>query len=262
MKRALGLAAAGGLWAPPLPAAPVIHIAGDSTAQFNAPARYPETGWGQMLQCALKPGITVRNHAMGGRSTKTFIEEGRLDRIKQEIKAGDTLLIQFGHNDANTVRPGRYAAPAGAYRDNLIKMLDVARSARAQPVLVTPVIRRNFAGGRIRADFRPWSDEVRRLAKEQKVPLIDLERLSGAWVQKAGEEGSKRYFLHYRAEDGVTRYPTGVADDTHFSEVGARHVADIVARDLRRLRLPVSRYILKRRPALDRTEPLGSTACT
>ena len=261
--RATCLIIAVAVWmSPAVAAAPVIYIASDSTAQGYDSRHYPQTGWGQMLPCALKPGVSVANHAMAGRSTKTFIEEGRLDRIRQQIKAGDTLLIQFGHNDANTQRPGRFAAPAGADSDNLIKMIDVARSAGAQPVLITPVIRRNFIDGRVRADFSAWSNEVRRLAAEQKVPLIDLEALSGDWIQHAGPEAAKAFYLHYRPEDGAAGFPKGVDDDTHFSELGARRVADIVAGRLRTLKIPVSHYVRRSRPALTRTSPLGSTACS
>ena len=241
---------------------PTIHVAGDSTAQTYQPQRYPMTGWGQMLPCALGPGVKVRNHAIGGRSTRSFIEEGRLDRIKQEIKRGDTLLIQFGHNDANTVRAGRYAAPAGAYRFNLVRMLAVAKSAGAQPVLITPVTRRNFENGRIKADFTEWAEQVRMLAGELNVPLIDLQKESGAWVEATGEEPSKRYFLHYTPADKVPAYPEGIKDDTHFSELGARGIADIIARELKELNLPVSKHVLAVRPALTRAEPLGSAACS
>ena len=257
-----GLAAA--LLAAPVTAAePVatIHVAGDSTAQTYQPERYPMTGWGQMLRCAVAPEVVIRNHAIGGRSTRSFIDEGRLEGIRKEIKPGDTLLIQFGHNDANTVRPGRYAAPAGAYRFNLVKMLAVAKSAGAQPVLITPVTRRNFENGRVKADFTAWSEQVRMLSKELGVPLIDLEKLSGSWVERTGEEASKRYFLHYTRADKVPAYPDGIKDDTHFSELGARGVAEIIARELKALNLPVSRHILEARPALNRSDPLGSTAC-
>ena len=243
------------------PLTPTIHIAGDSTAQTNSRERYPQTGWGQMLACGLGSGVVVRNHAIGGRSTRSFIDERRLDRIKQEIKRGDVLLIQFGHNDANTVRPGRYAAPAGAYRFNLVKMLAVAKSAGAQPVLITPVTRRNFENGRVKADFVEWAEQVRMLSKELGVPLIDLQKESGAWVERTGEEASKRFFLHYTPEDKVAAYPEGIKDDTHFSELGARGVAEIIARELKALNLPVSKHILPQRPALTRAEPLGSTAC-
>ena len=242
-------------------AASVIHIAGDSTAANYAAERYPQSGWGQFLRCALDPSVTIRNHAVGGRSTRTFIGEGRLDRIKSEIRRGDTLLMQFGHNDANTVKIERYADPMGAYRTNLIRMIAVARNAGAQPVLITPVTRRNFEGGRVKADFTAWSDAARALAAELKVPLIDLERESGAWVEAAGEEASKAYFLHFTKDDRVAAFPEGIADDTHFSEIGARGIAEIVARNLKALNLPVSPHILANRPDLARRTPLGRAAC-
>jgi lysophospholipase L1-like esterase len=241
--------------------AATIHIAGDSTAADYAPARYPQSGWGQFLRCALDDATTVRNHAVGGRSTRTFIGEKRLERIQSEIKAGDTLLIQFGHNDANTVKIERYADPMGAYRTNLARMIAVAKSAGAQPVLITPVTRRNWQDGRVKADFTPWSDAMRALAAELDVPLIDLERESGAWVQEAGEEGSKLYFLHHKAADGILAFPKGITDDTHFSEIGARGIAEIVARNLKALSLPVSAHVRANRPDLARTTPLGRAEC-
>jgi lysophospholipase L1-like esterase len=241
--------------------AATIHIAGDSTAADYAPARYPQSGWGQFLGCALDGTTTVRNHAVGGRSTRTFIGEKRLERIQSEIRAGDTLLIQFGHNDANTVKIERYADPMGAYRTNLARMIAVAKSAGAQPVLITPVTRRNWQGGRVKADFTPWSDAMRALAAELRVPLIDLERESGAWVEQAGEEGSKRYFLHHAASEGIASFPNGIADDTHFSEIGARGIAEIVARGLKALDLPVSSHVRADRPDLARRTPLGRAEC-
>jgi lysophospholipase L1-like esterase len=239
-----------------------IYIASDSTAQTYKPDRYPQAGWGQMLPCAFGRDVVIHNEAIAGRSTKTFIAEGRLDRIAHELEPGDTLLIQFGHNDADrNPAKGRYADPDGAYRDNLIRMIEVARVAGAQPVLITPVIRRHFVDGQVRADFAPWSNEVRKIAADRKVPLIDLEALSGAWIQKTGEAGSKLYYLHYTPEDHAVGFPKGVADDTHFSELGARRVAEIIAGELRALKLPISRRVLRVRPALTRAEPLGSTSC-
>jgi lysophospholipase L1-like esterase len=259
MSRPLALFLAASLGAPLQ--ATTIHIAGDSTAANYSADRYPQAGWGQFLACALDGTVTVHNHAVGGRSTRTFIAEKRLERIAGEIKAGDVLLMQFGHNDANTVKVERYADPMGAYRTNLIRMIAVARSAGAQPVLVTPVTRRNWKAGRVQADFTPWSNAARGLAAELKVPLIDLERDSGAWVEQAGEEGSRRYFLHYREADRIPAFPGGIDDDTHFSEIGARGIAEIVARDLKALGLPVSAHILDDRPDLRREAPLGRAAC-
>ncbi|WP_243455803.1 rhamnogalacturonan acetylesterase [Sphingosinicella sp. BN140058] len=258
LRSLIGLALLGCAW----PAAAVtIHIAGDSTAADYAADRYPQSGWGQFLGCALDGSVTVRNHAVGGRSTRTFIGEKRLDRIKAEIGAGDTLLIQFGHNDANTVKIERYADPLGAYRSNLARMIAVARSTGAQPVLITPVTRRNWKNGRVVADFTPWSDSMRALAAELRVPLIDLERDSAAWVQAAGEAGSRVYFLHHKAEERLPAFPSGIDDDTHFSELGARGIAEIVARDLKALEIPVSAHVLAARPDLKRTMPLGRAAC-
>lgn len=238
-----------------------IYIASDSTAQTYKSDHYPQTGWGQMLPCAFGADVVVHNEAIGGRSTRSFIDEGRLDRIRQELKNGDTLLIQFGHNDADTKKPGRYAAPAGAYHDNLVRMVEVARAAGAQPVLITPVTRRHFENGEVKADFADWSNQMRLVARELKVPLIDLEAKSREWVKRAGPEGAIRYYLHYKPEDRIAAFPNGIDDDTHFSELGARGVAEIIARELRSLKLPVSRRVLRARPALTRTEPLGSTLC-
>ena len=241
--------------------ASTIHIAGDSTAANYGRERYPQAGWGQFLGCALDPSVTVRNHAVGGRSTRTFIGEKRLERIRAEIRPGDTLLMQFGHNDANTVKIERYADPLGAYRSNLARMIAVAKSAGAQPVLITPVTRRNFDGGRIKADFAAWSEAARGLAAELKVPLIDLERESGAWVEQVGEAASKALFLHHSEAEKLPAFPKGIVDDTHFSELGARGIAEIVARNLKALDLPVSRHILADRPDLRRATPLGRAEC-
>jgi lysophospholipase L1-like esterase len=238
-----------------------IYIASDSTAQTYKPDHYPQTGWGQMLPCAFATNVVIHNEAIAGRSTRSFIDEGRLDHIRQELKSGDTLLIQFGHNDADTKKPGRYAAPAGAYHDNLARIVEMARAAGAQPVLITPVTRRHFENGEVKADFADWSNQMRLVARDLKVPLIDLEAKSRDWVKRAGPEASIRYYLHYKPEDKIAAFPNGIDDDTHFSELGARGVAEIIARELRALKLPISRRVLRARPALTRTEPLGSTAC-
>jgi len=241
------------------PALATIHIAGDSTAANYAAERYPQTGWGMMLPCALE-GENVRNHAVGGRSTRTFITEGRLDRMAAELQPGDTVLIQFGHNDASADRPERFVSPE-QYKTNLQRMIDMARGAKAQPVLLTPVTRRSFRDGKAKADFAVYSMAARELAEEAGVPLIDLEAASGQWLESVGQEESRPYFLHYTPEDQMPAFPQGIADDTHFSELGARAIADIVARELKALNLPVSAKVLEQRPDLTREAPLGRFAC-
>lgn len=259
MRRALLLAAA--ILLPGSLSAQTIFIAGDSTATDRLPAAYPEMGWGMMLPCGLVPGVKVDNRAIAGRSTKTFIGEGRLDRILGDLARGDVVLIQFGHNDASLAKPERHVEPEPGFRNNLQLFVDRIRASGGTPVLLTPVTRRSFENGKAKADFAPYSAVTRSVAKDMNVPLIDLESLSRAWLDAQGIEGSKRFYLHYSAADGIARWPKGKADDTHFSELGARRIADLVAGALRDLGLPVSRFVLAERRDLLRSEPLGKAQC-
>jgi lysophospholipase L1-like esterase len=235
-----------------------LFIASDSTAQTYGADKYPQQGWGAVLPCAFGKDVTIENRAIGGRSTRSFINEGRLDKIAADIRAGDTLLIQFGHNDQNP-NPERYTSVAD-YKTYLRRYIDVAVKARAQPVLLTPVTQRKFVDGKVVASFPAYSAAVREVAAETRTPLIDLEQLSGREVERAGPEQSKSLYLHY--PDGVLPgFPAPVADDTHFSELGARRVAEIVARSLSGLKLPVSSHVLAQRPALTVTAPLGHSRC-
>jgi lysophospholipase L1-like esterase len=188
----------------------------------------------------------VENRAIAARSSRSFIAEGRLDGIAHDIRAGDTLLIQFGHNDANREKPERYA-PVADYKGYLRRYIEVARQAGAQPVLMTPVTRRTFVDGHVAPSFPDYSQAVREVAVQTRTPLIDLDTLSARAVEQAGVEGSKAYFL---------------PDDTHFSELGARRMADVIAAALARLPLPVARHVLARRPALTRTTAAGNSDCT
>jgi len=243
------------------PAASRIFIASDSTAQNYGADRYPQTGWGQMLKCGLAPGVEVTNRAIGGRSTRTFLSEGRWDQLLADAAPGDVVLIQFGHNDASANRPERYAPAATLYRDNLLHMIWEARGKGLVPVLVTPPVRRSFEGGHAKADFAAYSQVMRELVALTNTPLIDLEARSQAMLDRLGEAGSKKLYLHYTAQDHTPGFPQGIDDDTHFSELGARAMADLVAQELKGLKLPVADKVLATRPDLTRATPLGSAAC-
>jgi len=228
---------------PALAAAPAptrIFIAGDSTAQDYKPDRAPQSGWGTMLRCAVDPSVTVENRAIGGRSTRSFMAEGRLDRIAADLRPGDTLLIQFGHNDADTKKMAERFTPIPDYIANLRRFVAVAREHGAQPVILTPVTTRKFRDGRLPRSFPLYEDAAAQVAAAEKVPLIDLAARSRAWVTRAGEAGSRGYYLHLTAADAQPGFPSGVDDDVHFSAAGAKGVATLVATDLRALRLPVS----------------------
>jgi DNA sulfur modification protein DndE len=237
-----------------------IFIASDSTAATYAENRYPQTGWGQMLQCALD-GATVDNRAIGGRSTRTFVGEGRWDRLIADVKAGDTVLIQFGHNDANRTRPERYTPAATDYRQYLKRFVADVRARQATPVILTPVARRSFDGTAAQADFAEYSSVARIVARETGTALLDLETLSRRWLTDAGSERARAFYLHYPAGQ-VAAFPNGIEDDTHFSELGARHVADLVAGELVRLDLPVSSAIKADRSSLTRNTPRGDWSCS
>lgn len=261
MRAAITLAATLMIWSLPASAQHRILIASDSTAANYGTDKYPQLGWGMMLKCGLESDVEVVNRAMGGRSTRTYISEGKWDALLNEGRPDDVILIQFGHNDASTVRPERYVPAATLYRDNLIRMIWESRGRGLVPVLVTPPARRSFEGARAKADFADYSQVMRELVVTTNTPLIDLEARSLDLVSRAGEAGSKKYFLHYTPADKIAAYPNGIADDTHFSELGARAMANLVAQELKGLKIPVADKVLAERPDLTRTKALGSAAC-
>jgi lysophospholipase L1-like esterase/quercetin dioxygenase-like cupin family protein len=206
-------------------AAPVrVFIAGDSTAAEYGPERAPQAGWGQMLQSYLDPArIEVRNHAKGGRSTRSFIAEGRLDAIAGELRKGDVLLIQFGHNDAKFEDPSRYTDPAGDYAAFLMRYVQLARDKGATPVLITPVARLLYDFGSLLDTHGVYTLAMKQLAAGEDIALIDLNDRSTRWIRALGEQGAKPYFLFVPEQQK--------ADGTHFSAAGANAVACLVLRD-------------------------------
>jgi lysophospholipase L1-like esterase/quercetin dioxygenase-like cupin family protein len=206
-------------------AAPVrLFIAGDSTAAEYGPERAPQAGWGQALQSYLDPArFEVRNHAKGGRSTRSFIDEGRLDAIGRELRRGDVLLIQFGHNDAKFEDRTRYTDPDSDYPRMLMRYVQVARDEGATPVLVTPVARLLYDFGSLLDTHARYTLAMQQLATREHVALIDLNDRSMRWIRALGEQGARPYFLFVPEQHK--------ADGTHFSVAGANAVACLVLRE-------------------------------
>lgn len=206
-------------------AAPVrLFIAGDSTAAEYGPERAPQAGWGQTLQSYLDPArFEVHNHAKGGRSTRSFIDEGRLDAIAAELGRGDVLLIQFGHNDAKFEDPTRYTDPDSDYPQLLMRYVQVARDKGATPVLVTPVARLLYDFGSLLDTHARYTLAMQQLAAREHVALIDLNDRSTRWIRALGEQGARPYFLFVPEQNK--------ADGTHFSAAGATAVACLVLRE-------------------------------
>ena len=205
-----------------------IYIAGDSTAA-NQTNVY--VGWGQMLQAFFKLEVVVDNRAANGRSSKSFIEEKRLDKISVAIRQGDYLLIQFGHNDQKPDERG--TQPFTTYPETLKRYIDAAREKGALPVLITPVHRRKFDENGIQQDTHgSYPEAMRRLAVAENVPLIDLHKRSGELLAALGVEKSKDLFTHV-APGVYEQFPSGIKDDTHFSEYGAKEMAKLVVDEIR-----------------------------
>ena len=206
-------------------ASPVrLFIAGDSTAAEYGPERAPQAGWGQALQSYLDPArFEVRNHAKGGRSTRSFIDEGRLDAIGRELRRGDVLLIQFGHNDAKFEDRTRYTDPDSDYPRMLMRYVQVARDKGATPVLVTPVARLLYDFGSLLDTHARYTLAMQQLATREHVALIDLNDRSMRWIRALGEQGARPYFLFVPEQKK--------ADGTHFSVAGANAVACLVLRE-------------------------------
>ena len=226
--------------------APVtVFVAGDSTAAIKQPDKRPETGWGEMLGQHFKPGkVRVDNRAINGRSTKTFINEGRWQAIVDDLKQGDYVFIQFGHNDESKEKGERYTPPED-YRKNLIRFVADVRAKGGEPVLLTPVMRRRFDNdGKFYDTHGEYPDIVRLVAKEQGVPLIDMHRMSQAVIVKYGEEGSRTLFLQLKAGESLN-YPSGIEDNTHFSPLGAEEMARLAVEGIRKNKLKLSKYLTK-----------------
>lgn len=209
-----------------------IFIAGDSTAEIKSKNERPESGWGEFLSNFFNTSVHIENHAMGGRSTKSFLDQKRFEPILDEMKTGDYLLIQFGHNDQKMEDPERYTDPHSTYQDNLKWFIKQTRQKNATPILLTSISRRVFKEGQIdNTSLSDYPEAMRKVAQEENVTLIDMHKLSVQLLNQLGEEDSKKLFLHLK-ENEFENYPEGLIDNTHFSEMGATTFAKIVAQEL------------------------------
>ena len=203
-----------------------VFLAGDSTVADYGCRTQPMMGWGQVLPTYFdRQQVLVRNYAICGRSSRTFVEEGRLARIAREIQPGDCLFIQFGHNDATVAKPERYVEPTHDFGAYLRQYIAVAREHEATPVLVTPMQRRNFdANGRLVYDHGPYIAAMQEAAAAEQVTLLDLSAVSGACFAQAGVQGTKRWFFQYPARV-LPNYPEGREDNTNgvFAKIPPLH---------------------------------------
>jgi len=218
-----------------------VYLIGDSTMAKKEIRAYPETGWGMPFSYFFDSTVEVDNRAMNGRSTKSFIAENRWQPVLNDLQGGDYVFIQFGHNDE--VKTKATYTTEDEFRTNLKRYVSETRSKKALPVLITPVARRKFdSTGKVVGTHEVYSAIVRSVAKEQNVFLIDLDTKSQALLQKFGTETSKLLFNHLTPGEHPN-YHEGKQDDTHFSELGARKMAQLVLAEIRNLHFDLANHI-------------------
>jgi lysophospholipase L1-like esterase len=264
---------------------PTIYIASDSTVQTYDAGNYPQAGWGQtlykyfagadsMIESATTAGYSqsrkyelsssiIENRAMGGRSSKSFIDEGKLDNILNTIKPGDYFFVQWGHNDATSSRPNRYVSSAD-FHTYIQKYIDGAKQRGATPVLVTPVPRYSFSSGVANISFGEYRQVMLDMATTQNIPVLDLGKAGADFLTSFGEAQSKSIFL--QLDPGV--YPNfinGISDATHYQEYGAIKMSQLLARLIKQNSLLTSlASLVPDIPVPDKvpTAPINLTALT
>ncbi|MBP7143307.1 MAG: rhamnogalacturonan acetylesterase [Opitutaceae bacterium] len=216
-------------------AAPHVYLVGDSTMS-DMPATNPRRGWGMLFRPLFTNPENVLNLAVNGESTRSCVESGHWKEIVARLVPGDFVLIQYGHNDEVKEKAERYTEPA-AFAEYLRRFVSEVRARGANPLLATPVCRRKFdAAGRIVPTHGPYPELTRTVAKEESVPLLDLERATTLWLESTGEEGSRDFFMGRRNP----RLPPGKEDIEHFVEAGAAKVAVLAANEIRAQKLPLA----------------------
>ncbi|WP_221583675.1 fibronectin type III domain-containing protein [Microbacterium sp. G2-8] len=221
-------------------ATPTAYLTGDSTMQTYDPYWEPQAGWGQVFDQFLTDDVAVDNQSIGGRSSRSFVEQGRLDEVLRSVHPGDYVFTQFGHNDATASVPERYTSPED-FRDYLRIYAEGTLQRGGTPVLVTPVSRLDYDAdaGVFNESFPEYVQATKDVAAELDVPLVDLSASSRAFLDEVGYEDAHSVFLHVPAGVYPNR-PDGTKDDTHFQEYGAIQMARLVAQDVAGLGLPIS----------------------
>jgi len=207
-----------------------IYIIGDSTVDDSHP---PFRGWGWALPQFVREGVSVHNHALSGRSSRSFRAEGLFEPIEKALSTGDLLLIQFGHNDEKDDE--RHTDPDTTFPEELWRYCDFALSRGAQPVLITPVCRRFFGGdGSLFYTHGEYPRAIRLLAAEKQLPLCDLKADSRELYKSLGEQKTAELFVRL-APGEHPDFPEGHDDRSHFNAHGAQVIAGLVAEELKKL---------------------------
>jgi lysophospholipase L1-like esterase len=221
---------------------PTVFILGDSTV-CDQP-KEPYASWGQMLTRFFKPEIAVANHAESGETLRSSTGAHRLEKVLGEMKPGDYLLMQYGHNDMKSKEPDALAA----YKATLEKWIEQVREKGGIPVLITSMNRHRFEGGTVVNTLLEYPETVREVAGEKHAALIDLQAMSKTLYEALGPQGSIQAFKHDSENDPKF-------DGTHHSPYGAYELAKCVCRGIREDRLDLAKYLVEEVVAFDPAKP-------
>jgi lysophospholipase L1-like esterase len=219
-----------------------VYIIGDSTAANKSPKAFPETGWGMELASFFDQEIKVDNRALNGRSTKSFSNEKHWEKVLTTLKAGDYVLIEFGHNDEKVDKP-EVGTSLEEFKINLIKYVKETQAKQAMPILMTPIMRRSFKNGVFMDSHKGYPEVIRKLADSLHIPLIDMHRKTEKLILELGDQPSIKLFNH--VDSGHVNYPAGKKDDTHLSPYGAKIVAGLVADGIKESKVGLAKHLLK-----------------
>lgn len=221
-----------------------LWLCGDSTMSIKDKKAYPETGWGMPFVYFWDSSVVVENLARNGRSTSSFRNEGLWKKVVEGAKEGDYVFVQFGHNDEVPTKK-TYTTEA-EFKNNLKQYVAEARAKKIIPVLLTPMARRSFdsTSGKVKGTHDVYAQIIREVARQEKVVLFDMDKLTQQLYQRFGAENSKLLFLHLKPGEHPN-YPEGKEDNTHFSELGARLAAQLVLDEIRTQIAELSDRIVK-----------------
>ncbi len=211
-----------------------IFIAGDSTAADYPAERAPQIGWGQTLRYFVTEPSFIQNRAVNGRSTRSFLDEGKWEALLSEIGPGDTVLISFGHNDARDDDPRRFTDAETEFRSNLERFAGDVRQKGAFAVILSPAARRLWEGPAMVETHGLYRKGAAEAAAAAGARYIDLSLLSLTYFETIGREETKLDYLWLAPDPAHARFPDGVEDNTHFTELGACGLAMIIAEQLAR----------------------------
>jgi lysophospholipase L1-like esterase len=222
---------------------PTIFLLGDSTVCDQS--KEPYNSWGQMLTRWFKPTVAIANHGESGETYRDSLARRRLDKILSVMKAGDWLIMQFGHNDQKQIKAGN-GGPFTTYKAELKQHVDAVRAHGGTPVIVSPMERRGFdENGHVKPSLIEYADAARQCAQELGVAFIDLNALSKRFYEALGPEKSARAFAA----------PGGNIDNTHHNNYGSYELSKCIVQAIRDQKLPIAKFIVDDFPAFDPSHP-------